>query len=229
MGISGCILVCVIDALLVIIEFPNLCALASLIMISISGSNSSVECTFSFLTNILSDKCLSMSHDTLENSVIVSGNNCIWSEKEKEEIVNRALEIYLSKQRCEQTQLDQTQLKNCPAQVRIPMEMMKTTLTVKMNTSRRWVDGVQCWRWSSSYQDAFTLLVRCCLTNWYKLLASCNKVDNFIRLINRIITNRKYKKVGVLPIRIVWSNVSSIGPSSERKRSCSNKSDIACT
>ena len=25
-----------------------------------------------------------------------------------------------------------------------------------------------------------------------------------------------YKKVGVLPIRIVWSNVSSIGPSSER-------------
>ena len=28
----------------------------------------------------------------------------------------------------------------------------------------------------------------------------------------------KYKKVGVLPIRIVKSNVSSIGPSSERKR-----------
>ena len=28
----------------------------------------------------------------------------------------------------------------------------------------------------------------------------------------------KYKKVGVLPIRIVWSNVSSIGPSSERNR-----------
>ena len=27
-----------------------------------------------------------------------------------------------------------------------------------------------------------------------------------------------YKKVGVLPIRIVWSNVSSIGPSSERNR-----------
>ena len=26
----------------------------------------------------------------------------------------------------------------------------------------------------------------------------------------------KYKKVGVLPIQIVWSNVSSIGPSSER-------------
>ena len=30
------------------------------------------------------------------------------------------------------------------------------------------------------------------------------------------IYKSKYKKVGVLPIRIVWSNVSSIGPSSER-------------
>ena len=58
-----------------------------------TNSNSSIECTFSFVTNILSDKCLSMSHDTLENSVIVSGNNSIWSEKEREEIIDRALEI----------------------------------------------------------------------------------------------------------------------------------------
>ena len=79
-------------------EFPNLCLLASLI-VSISGSNSSVERTFSFVTNILSDKRLSMSHDTLENSVIVSGNDSIWSEKEREEIIDRALEIYLSKRR----------------------------------------------------------------------------------------------------------------------------------
>ena len=33
-----------------------------------------------------------MSHDTLENSVIVSGNNSIWSEKGREEIIIRALE-----------------------------------------------------------------------------------------------------------------------------------------
>ena len=32
------------------------------------------------------------------------------------------------------------------------------------------------------------------------------------------IYKSKYKKVGVLPMRIVWSNVSSIGPSSERNR-----------
>ena len=53
-------------------EFPNLCLLASLI-VTISGSNSSVERMFSFVTNILSNKHLSMSHYTLENSVIVSG------------------------------------------------------------------------------------------------------------------------------------------------------------
>ena len=40
-----------------------------------------------------------MSHNTLENSVIVSGNNSISSEKEREEIIDRALEIYLSKHR----------------------------------------------------------------------------------------------------------------------------------
>ena len=57
-------------------------------------NNSSVERTFSFVTNILSDKRLSISHDTLENSVIVSGNNSIWSEKEREEMIDRALEIY---------------------------------------------------------------------------------------------------------------------------------------
>ena len=74
-------------------KFPNLCLLASLI-VSISGSNnSSVEHTFSFVTDIVSDKCLSMSHNTLKNSVIVSGDNSIWSEKEREEIIDRALEI----------------------------------------------------------------------------------------------------------------------------------------
>ena len=34
-----------------------------------------------------------------------------------------------------------------------------------------------------------------------------------------VVFKLKYKKVGVLPIRIVWSNVSSIGPSSEMKTS----------
>ena len=47
-----------------------------------------------------------MSHDTLENSVIVSRNNSIWSEKDREEIIDRTLEIYLSKHRTTTSEAD---------------------------------------------------------------------------------------------------------------------------
>ena len=55
---------------------------------------------------------------------------------------------------------------------------------------------------------------------------SSNKINNhYLKLmiiINKtlilIINKSKYKKVGVLQIRIVQSNVSSIGPSSEKKK-----------
>ena len=77
-------------------EFPNLSLLASLI-ISISGSNSSVERMFSCVTCILSDRRLSMSHDTLANSVIVRGNDSNWTVGERNEIIDRAVEIYTSK------------------------------------------------------------------------------------------------------------------------------------
>ena len=72
-------------------EFPNLCLLAS--DREHIRVNSSVERTFSFVTNILSNKHLSISYYTLENSVVVSGNNSIWSEKEREEIIDHVLEI----------------------------------------------------------------------------------------------------------------------------------------
>ena len=42
-------------------------------------------------------------------------------------------------------------------------------------------------------------------------------VDLMLYIIVRIYDIYK-KKVGVLPVRIVWSNVSSVGPSSERNR-----------
>ena len=57
--------------------------------------------------------------------------------------------------------------------------------------------------WKLSRASSFSVCENC------YLLPSWNKV---------IIYRSKYKKVGVLPIRIVWSNVSSIGPSSERNR-----------
>ena len=42
--------------------------------------------------------------------------------------------------------------------------------------------------------------------------------DHYLLYSTVYTGSSKYKKVGVLPIRIVWSNVSSIGPSSERNR-----------
>ncbi|XP_065640532.1 zinc finger protein 862-like [Hydra vulgaris] len=54
-------------------EYRNLCCLMSLIM-CISGSNSEVERTFSTVTNILSDKRLSLSHEALADCVVVLGN-----------------------------------------------------------------------------------------------------------------------------------------------------------
>ena len=97
-------------------------------IVSISGSNSSsIECMFSFVTNILSDKRFSMSHDTLKNSVIVSRNNSIWSEKEREEIniIDRALEIYLSKHRIT------TLSSEADSVTKLMMNTMKMTWTVK--------------------------------------------------------------------------------------------------
>ena len=68
-----------------------------------------------------------MSHDTLENSVIVSGNNSIWSEKEREEIIDRALEIYLGKHRIT------TLSSEADSITKLMMNMMKMTWTVKTN------------------------------------------------------------------------------------------------
>ena len=79
-------------------EFPNLCKMASLIL-SISGSNSKVERTFSTVSNILSDKRLSMSHNTLNNNLIVYGNHSLWNKDEREEIIERALDMYLKSKR----------------------------------------------------------------------------------------------------------------------------------
>jgi hypothetical protein len=79
-------------------EFPNICLLASLIM-SISGSNSEVERTFSIVTNILADKRLSMNHDTLADCVIILGNKSLWSKDEYDNIIDLSLLKYLKKRR----------------------------------------------------------------------------------------------------------------------------------
>ena len=79
-------------------EFPNLLLLAELILV-ISGSYSMVECAFSCLTAMITDKRVNLKHDMMEKYLIVKLNDKIWNEKEREEIIDRAVEIFLKKSR----------------------------------------------------------------------------------------------------------------------------------
>ena len=86
-------------------QFPNLIKLISLIL-SISGSNSQVERTFSTVTNILSDKRLSMNHNTLEDCLVILGNDSLWTKHEKGEIMQASRELYMNKRRKKQIDND---------------------------------------------------------------------------------------------------------------------------
>ena len=77
-------------------EYPNISLLAKL-MLCLSGSNSSVERAFTVLTMMLSDKRLRTSHKLMNMRLVVSINDRNWDIKEREEIIEKALEIYLSK------------------------------------------------------------------------------------------------------------------------------------
>ena len=86
-------------------QFPNLVKLISSIL-SISGSNSQVERTFSTVTNILLDKRLSMNHNKLEDCLVILGNNSLWNKHEKEEIMQASRELYMNKRRKKQIDND---------------------------------------------------------------------------------------------------------------------------
>ena len=79
-------------------KFPNLSFLVELMM-CISGSNSAVERIFSILTVILTDRRLKMNHSTMEDSLIIAGNDQNFTYQEREDILSRAADIYISKRR----------------------------------------------------------------------------------------------------------------------------------
>ena len=85
-------------------EFPNMCLLAKLLL-TISGSNSSVERGFSILTMMLSDQRLSTSQEVLEERMIISANDKNWSDTERQEIIDVAIDAYMKKRRLKQTEL----------------------------------------------------------------------------------------------------------------------------
>ena len=58
----------------------------------ISASNSIVQKVFSTLTKLLLDCCLTMKHSTIDYVVIV-GNSSVWSEWEKDGILDGAVDL----------------------------------------------------------------------------------------------------------------------------------------
>lgn len=79
-------------------EFPQMTLLAKLV-ISVSGSNSTVERAFSILSLILSDRRVSLKHDSMVDIIMIKANNKCWSEQERNEILDRAYELYTAKRR----------------------------------------------------------------------------------------------------------------------------------
>ena len=79
-------------------EFPNICLLAEIVLV-VSVSNSSVERSFSFLTLLLTDWHLKMKHSTTEMMTRIKGNDHIWNDADRDEIISDALDIFLRKQR----------------------------------------------------------------------------------------------------------------------------------
>ena len=79
-------------------EYPNLSLLGKLLF-AISGSNSTVERAFSTLTQIITDRRVHLKHDVIENIMLIKGNDCNWSSKERDDLISRAREFYCSKQR----------------------------------------------------------------------------------------------------------------------------------
>ena len=67
------------------------------IVFRLSASSSMVERAFSLLTVLLSDKRLSLKHETIESLMKINLSDKIWTEKEKNEILERAVDVYLSK------------------------------------------------------------------------------------------------------------------------------------
>ena len=73
------------------IKFPNFSLLVELTM-CISGSNSAVERIFSILTVILNDRRLKMNHSTMEDSLIIAGNDQNFTYQERDDILSRAVD-----------------------------------------------------------------------------------------------------------------------------------------
>ena len=74
-------------------EYPNLCLCSDYVVLIMQ------ESAFSTLTVILSDRKVHASHARMEMLLSISVNDKNWSPEERDEIIERATEIYLEKRR----------------------------------------------------------------------------------------------------------------------------------
>lgn len=79
-------------------DYPNICLLVEVLM-AVGISNCTVESGFSFLTAMMSDRRLSMKHETMADLLLIRANHLVWSEKELEDILDCALINYMEKKR----------------------------------------------------------------------------------------------------------------------------------
>ena len=79
-------------------QFPNLSILARIVLVLLP-SNTSVERCFSVLTSLLTDRRLPMSHATMEMIIRIHGNNRVWTDIERDEVLERAVDVHLKKRR----------------------------------------------------------------------------------------------------------------------------------
>ena len=86
-------------------QFRNVCLLYE--VISCMGvSNSIVEGGFSQLTCLLTDRRLSLNHNTMENLLLIKANHLAWSDTERSEIIEDALNKHMKTKR--KLQIDST-------------------------------------------------------------------------------------------------------------------------
>lgn len=83
----------------------NICLLVEIIL-CIGVSNSMVEKAFSQLTAMLSDRRLSMKPETMDDLLVIKVNHATWSPKERDEIIEAALNKHMQKRR--KLKIDQT-------------------------------------------------------------------------------------------------------------------------
>ena len=69
------------------------------LILSVSGSNSSVDGNFSALTCILPDKRLSLNHETMEDLVMVFGNNHLPNQSERGKTFKQIHQLYILKKK----------------------------------------------------------------------------------------------------------------------------------